>query len=84
MLMVQNPLTWHMEVVAEVVAWFFVITMVALWQELPIFSLSLCDVERAEFLMCRRAVKLDAEVGASKLMLESNCMGAIDVQAAEQ
>jgi hypothetical protein len=27
--------------------------------------------------MCRRDVKLDVEVGALKLMLESNCMGTM-------
>jgi hypothetical protein len=71
MLMVQNPLAGHM----EVAAWFFRDHHGGFMAGATHFSPSLCDVERAELLACRWAVKLAAKVGASKLMLESNCMG---------
>jgi hypothetical protein len=35
------------------------------------------DTERAELLACQRAVQLAEEAGVSKLVLETDCLGAV-------
>jgi hypothetical protein len=41
------------------------------------FFPSACDAERTELLARRRAAELATEMGALKLILESDCMGAV-------